>query len=115
MPRELCVGNGNLQVNIDNDLNIRDMYFPFVGMENHVSGHFCRFGVWVDGRFLWVDDSWNKRFNYKEDSLVMHACMMSLYFSDFHSSQFVVHSREQDGAMSSGEFGVYVYWVVGSI
>jgi len=64
------VGNGNLQVNFDNDLNIRDMYFPFVGMENHVSGHFCRFGVWVDGRFSWINGSWNKRFRYKEDSLV---------------------------------------------
>jgi oligosaccharide amylase len=64
------VGNGNLQVNIDNDMNIRDMFFPFVGMENHVSGHFCRFGVWVDGRFSWIDGSWKKRLSYKEDSLV---------------------------------------------
>ena len=70
MPREMCVGNGNLLVNFDNDLNIRDMYFPFVGMENHVSGHYCRFGVWVDGKFSWVDGSWNKRLSYKEDSLV---------------------------------------------
>jgi oligosaccharide amylase len=57
-------------VNIDNDLNIRDMFFPFVGLENHVSGHFCRFGVWVDGRFSWIDASWNKGLSYKEDSLV---------------------------------------------
>ena len=64
------MGNGNLQVNIDDDMNIRDMFFPFVGMENHVSGHFCRFGVWVDGRFSWIDASWNKRLSYKEDSLV---------------------------------------------
>lgn len=70
MPRELCGGNGNLLVNFDSDLNIRGMYFPFVGMENHVSGHFCRFGVWVDGRFSWIDDSWSKRLSYKEDSLV---------------------------------------------
>ncbi|UCB60819.1 MAG: hypothetical protein JSW72_01790 [Candidatus Bathyarchaeota archaeon] len=34
MPRTLCVGNGNLQVNIDDNLNIRDMLFPFVGLEN---------------------------------------------------------------------------------
>jgi len=27
------VGNRNLQVNIDNDMNIRDI-FPFVGLEN---------------------------------------------------------------------------------
>ena len=70
MPRALCVGNGNLQVNIDNEMNIRDMFFPLVGLENHVSGHFCRFGVWVDGRFSWIDASWNRRFGYKEDSLV---------------------------------------------
>ena len=70
MPRALCVGNGNLQVNIDKDMNIRDMFFPFVGLENHVSGHFCRFGVWVDGRFSWIDSSWNKKFSYKTDSLV---------------------------------------------
>ena len=70
MPRALCVGNGNLQVNVDNDMNIRDMFFPFVGLENHVSGHFCRFGVWVDGRFSWIDASWNKKLSYKEDSLV---------------------------------------------
>ncbi len=70
MPRELYDGNGNLQVNFDNDLNIGDMYFPYVGMENHVSGHFCRLGVWVDGRFSWINGSWNKRFRHKEDSLV---------------------------------------------
>lgn len=57
-------------MNFDNDLNIRDLFFPFVGLENHVSGHFCRFGVWVDGRFSWIDASWNKRFGYKKDSLV---------------------------------------------
>ena len=41
-----------------------------MGLENHVSGHFCRFGVWVDGRFSWIDASWDKRFGYKRDSLV---------------------------------------------
>lgn len=70
MPRELCVGNGNLLVGFDSDLNIRDIYFPFVGMENHVDGHFCRFGVWVDGEFSWIGGSWNRRLSYKEDSLV---------------------------------------------
>ena len=75
MPRALCVGNGNLQVNIDNDLNIRDLFFPFVGLENHVGGHFCRFGVWIDGNFSWIDSSWTKRLTYKEDSLVTDATL----------------------------------------
>ncbi|NIU38476.1 hypothetical protein GWN65_00450 [Candidatus Bathyarchaeota archaeon] len=30
MPRELCVGNGNFQVNFDNDMNIRDMHACFI-------------------------------------------------------------------------------------
>ena len=51
-------------------MNIRDMFFPFVGLENHVSGHFCRFGVWVEGDFSWIDGSWNKKLRYTEDSLV---------------------------------------------
>jgi len=51
-------------------MNIKDLFFPLVGLENHVSGHFCSLGVWVDGRFSWIDASWNRRFGYKEDSLV---------------------------------------------
>jgi GH15 family glucan-1,4-alpha-glucosidase len=70
MPRVLCVGNGNLLVNFDDNMSIRDLYFPFIGMENHVGGHLCKFGVWVDERFSWLDDSWEKKFSYKEDSLI---------------------------------------------
>ncbi len=32
-------------VNFDSDLGIRDVYFPFVGIGNHVSSHFCKFEV----------------------------------------------------------------------
>ena len=75
MPRVLCVGNGNLMIDFDEDLNIRDLYFPYVGMENHVSGHFCRFGVWVDGEFSWIDKSWKKEFGYREDALVTNVTL----------------------------------------
>jgi oligosaccharide amylase len=70
MPRQLCLGNGNLLVDFDENLNIRDMYFPFVGMENHVNGHFCRLGVWINDAFSWINESWEKKLKYKEDSLV---------------------------------------------
>ncbi len=62
-------------MNIDNDLNIRDLFFPYVGLENHVGGHFCRFGIWIDGNFSWIDSSWAKRLTYKEDSLVTDATL----------------------------------------
>jgi oligosaccharide amylase len=57
-------------VDFDENLNIRDLYYPYVGMENHVSGHFCRFGIWVDKRFSWIDKTWTKKLIYKKDSLV---------------------------------------------
>ncbi|MEK6978545.1 MAG: glycoside hydrolase family 15 protein, partial [Candidatus Hydrothermarchaeota archaeon] len=70
MPRPLVVGNGSLLVNFDNDLYIRDLYYPHVGMENHVEGHECRLGVWVDGRFSWIDGSWKKSLRYRDDAMV---------------------------------------------
>jgi oligosaccharide amylase len=75
LPRILCIGNGNLQVNLDENLNIRDLYFPFVGMENHVNGHFCRFGVWVDQKFSWIDGSWEKKFRYIKESMVTNVSL----------------------------------------
>jgi oligosaccharide amylase len=95
MPRELCVGNGNLLVNFDSDMNIRDMYFPLVGMENHVNGHFCRFGVWIDGSFSWIDGSWNKRFSYKKDSLVTDVSLKKPDFQlEFHVEDGVHHFHD---------------------
>lgn len=75
MPRELCFGNGDLMITLDADLAIRDLYFPFVGMENHVGGHRCRFGAWVDGRFAWVDGGWDRSISYRPDSLVSEAVL----------------------------------------
>lgn len=78
MPRELCVGNGNLLISFDGDMNMRDIFYPFVGMENHVSGHFCRIGAWVDGKFSWIDKTWEKKLGYKEDSLVTEVTLKKL-------------------------------------
>lgn len=44
MARDIPVGNGRLLVCFDKDYVIRDLYFPHVGRENHVSGGFCRKG-----------------------------------------------------------------------
>ena len=60
---------------MDDNLNIRDLYFPFVGTENHVNGHFCKLGIWVDGRFSWIDDTWDKKLGYKQNTLVTEALL----------------------------------------
>jgi GH15 family glucan-1,4-alpha-glucosidase len=69
MPRDLVLGNGNLLVCLDRNLFIRDLYWPYVGLYNHVSGRMVRFGIWVDGQFSWVDGSWDRDLRYTKESL----------------------------------------------
>lgn len=68
--RDIPVGNGNLLVNFDNKYQIRDIYFPHVGQENHTEGFPFRFGVWADGVFSWVfSDDWERSLKYLADTL----------------------------------------------
>ena len=71
MPREIVLGNGEMLVNLDRHLNIRDLYYPYVGWANHVGGHYCRTGVWTsDAGFAWLDDGWEWQIGYVAETLV---------------------------------------------
>jgi glucoamylase len=76
VPRDIPVGNGRLLICFDGKYRIRDLYFPHVGQENHVNGNYCRFGVWVDGRFCWIEDGWKLDLGYVPDTLITN---VSLY------------------------------------
>ena len=58
---DIVLGNGKTLVGIDKNAELRDLYFPFVGLENHIGGAFRhRVGVWVDGQLSWLfEDDWN--------------------------------------------------------
>jgi GH15 family glucan-1,4-alpha-glucosidase len=98
MPRDIPVGNGKLLIAFDHNYNIRDLYFPHVGQENHVQGGYCRLGVWVDDQFSWVGKDWKIELGYDEDTM---ATRVSLYHKemalllkcrdvvDFHENIFV--------------------------
>lgn len=69
--RDIPVGNSGFLVNFDDKYQIRDIYFPHVGQENHTEGFPFRFGVWVDGTFSWVfSDEWTRTLRYLPDTLV---------------------------------------------
>ena len=71
MPRDLPLGNGTLLVTFDNLYQLRDVYFPFVGQEDHTLGGPCLFGVWADGQFTWSgDDGWSRTIRYAHETLV---------------------------------------------
>jgi glucoamylase len=76
MPRDIPVGNGSLLVAFDNRYQIRDVFFPHVGQENHAGAEPCRFGVYTDvpdtekNRLVWTNDpSWQIRQRYLRDCL----------------------------------------------
>lgn len=74
MARAVTIGNGNLLVGIDGRGQVRDLYFPFVGQANHISGasgNFVhRIGVFVDGAISWFDDpAWEFDFTLQGDNM----------------------------------------------
>ena len=75
MARSVTIGNGNMLVGLDARGLVRDLYFPYVGEANHVSGASGNFvhrvGVYVDGTISWLDeDGWNINNGFTEGSCV---------------------------------------------
>jgi len=69
--RDIPVGNGSLLVTFDDKYQIRDIYFPHVGQENHTEGFPFRFGVWANGEFSWVfSDDWERSLQYLPETLI---------------------------------------------
>ena len=110
MPRDIPVGNGSLLVNFDQTYQLRDLYWPHVGQENHTEGHPCRFGVWVDGQFSWVSDAgWSRTLAYEHDTLVTQVTLYNPALNlrlvcrdavDFHENlylrQIAVENLDED-------------------
>jgi GH15 family glucan-1,4-alpha-glucosidase len=61
MPKSLAFGNGTTHITVDRFARLRDLYFPYVGLENHIGGAYAhRVGVFTEGNFSWTDDgSWD--------------------------------------------------------
>lgn len=71
MARALTLGNGKVLVCLDDFGFVRDFYFPYVGLENHVAGQKHRIGVWVEDHFTWLDDGhWKITIGYKPETMV---------------------------------------------
>ncbi|MEK7460297.1 MAG: glycoside hydrolase family 15 protein [Patescibacteria group bacterium] len=90
MPKSLSLGNGNILVCTDKHAQVRDFYFPYVGLENHIGGNnIHRVGVYTDNQLNWLDHSnWNISTTLAKNSLVGEtvarnsALNVTLEFSD---------------------------------
>ncbi len=102
MPKSLVLGNGNILIGLDKFAQVKDFYFPYVGLENQVGGHQVhKIGVWVDGEFSWIDDgSWEVRINYWSDTMVSaieainHNLKIKLGFKDAVYNETDIFLRE---------------------
>ncbi len=70
MGREIILSNGRMFINFDRHLNMRDFYFPYVGLYNHLNGNANGIGVWIDGHFSWLNDSWEFEYRYVKKTLI---------------------------------------------
>src|SRR6266849_4003822 len=76
MPRDLPLGNGRLLLNFDKSYNVRDIYWPHVGQELHTAGDISHTGIWVEGRFAWLDcPDWQREMVYEAETLVTHVTL----------------------------------------
>ena len=114
MPRDIPVGNGQLLVTFDHRYQIRDIYFPHVGQENHAGAGPCRFGIYTDvpatgtNRLIWSGEpSWNIRQRYLRDTLTTSVSLdnadlqLSLYCNDtvdFHRNIYVRKIKVRNSA-----------------
>ncbi|HUO55882.1 MAG TPA: glycoside hydrolase family 15 protein, partial [Candidatus Paceibacterota bacterium] len=72
MSRSIVLSNGELAVALDRYGEVRDLYYPRVGYEDHVRGRYVhRVGVWVDGQMSWLSDdlSWQISISCEEEAL----------------------------------------------
>lgn len=80
----MVLSNGELCIAFDHNALIRDIYYPHVGLEDHVRGHYIhRIGIWVDGviSYFGDDERWEIRVSSETDSL---AGVTSAWHPDLH-------------------------------
>ena len=71
MSRSLVLGNGNILICMDSHGQMRDLYFPYVGLENHVGGQYKhRIGVWTEDKMRWFDEGWDIKVQSEEGASV---------------------------------------------
>ena len=127
MARAFVLGNGHFLVCLDSNGLVRDVYYPYVGQENHVNGKIHYIGIWVDSSFSWLtEDVWEKQIWYKKETLVTTIFMTNKSLGiqiEFHDAVINTHSifiREvivsnmQDAIRTVSLFFYQVFDIAGS-
>lgn len=98
MARAITLGNGNMLIGLDYRGQVRDLYYPYVGQTNHVSGasgsFVHRVGVYVDGVLSWLDDSdWIVTIGNDSDSVIGHVTAVNEKLAVTMTTRDAVHNE----------------------
>jgi GH15 family glucan-1,4-alpha-glucosidase len=71
MPKSINFGNGEVLIGLDYFGQVKDMYFHYPGLENHVGENFThKIGIFVESNFTWLDDPhWNVKVGAKKGTM----------------------------------------------
>lgn len=103
MGRPVILGNGSLTVGLDEHGLVHDFYYPYVGLDNLTTARSLphKLGIWVDGRFSWVDDgSWQVKVDFLDTALISVVELnnpelkINLKLNDFVDSEHNVFCRQ---------------------
>lgn len=96
MSTALVLGNGKLLVNINNRLNLSDIYWPHVGQENHLAKEPNSIFLRINGHYTYLtDSSWIVRTEYIKDSLVGSSVAINKKYNiEVEIKDFVLPDRD---------------------
>jgi oligosaccharide amylase len=71
MAKLINLGNGSVLIGLDKFGRVKDFYYHYAGLENHVSeGLAHKIGLFVEDEFRWLDDgSWSIDINCQKDTM----------------------------------------------
>lgn len=99
MARSVTLGNGNVLVGFDYRGQVRDLYYPFVGQTNHISGasgNFVhRIGIHTGDAMVWLDDpTWTVTVGAPGTSVIGAFLMENATHSVVIQTKDIVHNEQ---------------------
>lgn len=102
MAKSIMLGNGSLLVGLDYYGQLKDLYFHYAGLENHVGHNLVhKIGVWVEDQFSWLDDgSWDIHVLCEKDTMASEITAerkdwgIELHFTDVVYNEKNIFLRE---------------------
>lgn len=96
MAKLITLGNGSTLVGLDKWGQVKDLYFHYPGLENHVSEALThKIGFYIDSNFTWIDDgNWVSKISSKESTMASDITLRSERFGiEVHFEDVVYNEK----------------------